>query len=97
MNLQNGCRNLRCHRAKKCVMHDLRLIGSAGNDQNLSGLHDGLDSHGKCIVRNILRIIKQSCIGFNGALRQRYQMCFLLKGFIRFIKTDMAVIPLDAS
>ena len=92
MHLQNGCRNLRSYRSEECIFYSLSLIFTADNYQDLLCHHNGLDTHGICLFRNIVDGCKESLVRLDGTLSQIYAVSLSLKSLARLIKSNMSVM-----
>ena len=92
MHLKDRSRNLRSYRSEKCLRHDIRLVFSAHDYQNLLRPHNRTDSHSIRLPRNVGGGSKKSLIRLDGTLLQVYAVGLLVKGLRRLIKTDMPVM-----
>ena len=93
MQLKYRCRNMRSYRAAEHIMENLSLVRTADNQKDFFSLHNGSDTHGISLLRNIINGSKETLIGLDGALGQVHTVSGLGKFFVRLIKADMAVMP----
>ena len=73
-------------------MKDLCLVCTAYHKKDLTGLHDGSDTHGIRLLGHVVNGCKETLIGLNGALGQVHAVCGPGEILIRLIKTNMAVV-----
>lgn len=85
-------RHLRCNGSEESFLYDLRLVFAAGYDQYFLRLHNGLDPHGVCLLRNILRRCEESLVGFDRRLCQVHAMYLLVKTLSRFVEADVPIM-----
>ena len=86
MELEYRCRNMRSYRAAEHIMEDLGLVRAADNQKNFFSLHNGSDTHGISLLRNLVNGSKETLIGLDGALGQVHTVSGLGKFFVRLIK-----------
>ena len=92
MHLQDGTRYLWGNRTPEGLGHDIGFSDSVYHNQNLFRLHNGLDSHGVSLCRNILRLLKKAGVGLTCALGQIHQVGFLFKGSSWLIEANVTVV-----
>ena len=92
MHLKDRCRNLRSNRSEECILYSLCLVLAADYNQNLLCHHDGLDTHGIRLLRNLVDGREKSLICLNGSLLQIDTMSLGLKCFARLIESNMSVV-----
>ena len=83
---------MRGYRAAEYIVENLSLISAADNQQDFLSLHNGSDTHGISLLRNIINGSKETLIGFDGALGQVHAVRGLGKLFVRLVESDMAVV-----
>ena len=68
MKLKDGGWDLWRYRTETAGAESVCLIGTAGNQQDLTGLSNGLHPHRNGLTRNILLPVKKTGVGSDGAL-----------------------------
>lgn len=91
VKLKDGGRKLRSNRTVNSLGQSVRLVLSADDEKDLFCLHNGSDTHGVSLLRNIIGTGKESLVGVNGAFGQVYAVGDVPKCIVRFVETDMAV------
>ena len=91
MKLENGCRNLRRHWPEKAPLQRFGFILSTGDQENFSGLHDGLHPHRVCQLGHLVGALEEPGVRLDGALSQGDLMSAFGEVIIRLVKPNVGV------
>ena len=83
---------MRSNRSADNLFQNISFVSAADNHQNLLCLHNGLNSHGISMLRNVVNAGEETLVCFNGAGLQIYAVGQSSKGVIRLVKSDMSIV-----
>ena len=78
--------------AKECLLDDGSLVLAADNDKDLLSRHDGADTHGVSLTRNLIDGSEEALVCLDGALLQIYAVGALCEDIGRLVEADVAVM-----
>ena len=67
MQLKYRCGNMRSYRAAEHIMENLSLVRTADNQKDFFSLHNGSDTHGISLARNVVNGSEEALVCFDGA------------------------------
>ena len=91
MELENGGWYSGSHRSKTAGVNGIGLIGTAGDQKDLSGLGNGLHPHGDGLPGNVLLPLEEAGVRGDGAFRQVNLVSVFGEVIVRFVETDMGI------
>ena len=92
MELKDRSGNFWCDRSLDHLFQDCGLILAADKNEQLMAAHDGSDSHGVCLTRNIFFAGKETLICLDRCFSEVNTVCLIFKMVGWFVEANVTVV-----